>query len=81
MMSRFLTLLLACALAFGGEASARPARNRSSPVYECYWNGTKFWPGGYCVGRGGIVQVCLSAGDWMSVGGCRGEECRATCPG
>ena len=80
MMRRIGTVLLACTLSFGGEALAR-SYNRSSPIYQCYWNGTKYWTGGYCVSNRGVVEVCTSSGDWMTLGGCIGPECRVACPG
>jgi hypothetical protein len=82
MMRRIGTVLLGCALSFGGEAMARPhGNNQSSPIYQCSWNGTRYWTGGYCVSNRGIVEVCASSGDWVTLGGCIGEECRVACPG
>ena len=81
MMRRIGTVLVACALSFGGEALARPHGNQSSPIYQCYWNGTRYWTGGYCVSNRGVVEVCTSSGDWMTLGACIGVECRVACPG
>ena len=76
------TMLLAFALCFSGDAFARSShRNQSSPISQCYWAGTRYSLGGYCVGRGGVVQVCTSDGDWVSIGPCIAGECRLTCPG
>jgi len=80
MMRRIGTVVLACALAFSGEALARSAPWHG-PVYSCYWQGSIYRPGGYCVSNRGIVEVCLTSGDWMSVGHCLGDECRVACPG
>ncbi len=81
MMRRSGIVLLACALSFGGEASARSHSNHSGPVYQCYWDGTRYSPGGYCVSNHGVVEVCTTSGDWMSMGACIGDECRVACPG
>ena len=83
MILRVGIVLLACALSFSGDAHARTGHraNQSSPVYWCYWEGTSYRPGGYCVSQRGIVEVCLTSGDWMSVGPCLGYECRVACPG
>ena len=80
MMRRVATVLLACALSFSGQALARSHRNQSSPVHQCYWDTPVYSPGAYCVSRRGLVEVCLSGGDWMSIGPCIGEECRTGCP-
>jgi hypothetical protein len=80
MVRRIGIVLLACALSFSGEALAGPHAPGSSPVHQCYWEGTRYAPGGYCVSRG-VVQVCTSSGDWMSLGACLGDECRVACPG
>ena len=81
MVRRIGTALLACAPLFSGEALAMSShRNWSGPTYQCYWEGTRYAPGGYCVGRSGVVQVCTSSGDWMSIGPCLGDECRVVCP-
>jgi hypothetical protein len=82
MLRRIGIVVLACALSFGGEAPAKSShRGQSSPVYWCYWEGTRYDPGGYCVSNRGVVEVCLTSGDWMSVGRCLGDECRVVCPG
>jgi hypothetical protein len=81
MMRRIGTVLLACALSFGGEALVRPHGNWGGPVYQCYWSGTKYSPGGYCVSNRGVVEVCTTSGDWMNLGACIGDECRVVCPG
>jgi hypothetical protein len=81
MMRRIGIVVLACALSFGGEALARSHGNQSSPIYPCYWGGTKYWTGGYCVSNRGVVEVCTSSGDWMTLGDCIGEECRVACHG
>jgi len=81
MTSRIGTVLLACALSFGGEALARPHGNWGGYVNQCYWNGTKYWTGGYCVSNRGEVEVCTGSGDWMTLGACIGPECRVACPG
>ena len=79
-MRRIGTVVLACALTFSGKALAR-SRDWHGPVYSCYWNGNIYRPGGYCVSNRGVVEVCLTSGDWMSVGPCLGDECRVVCPG
>jgi hypothetical protein len=81
MIRRIGTVLLACALSFGGEALARSHGNWGGYVYQCYWSGTKYSPGGYCVSRRGVVEVCTTSGDWMSLGACIGDECRMACSG
>ncbi len=82
MFGRAGIILLVGALAFGGDASARSrSSNRSSPIYRCYRGGTEYAIGGYCVSKAGVVEVCISDDGWMSVGPCRGDECRAACPG
>jgi hypothetical protein len=82
MMLRVGIVLLACALSFSGDAQALTGhRNWSGPVYSCYWQGTIYRPGGYCVSNRGIVEVCTSSGDWMTLGPCLGDECRVACPG
>jgi hypothetical protein len=82
MMLRVGIVLLACAPSFSGDSLARTSHgNQSSPVYSCYWEGTRYGPGGYCVSNRGMVEVCLSDGDWISVGACRGDVCRVACPG
>ena len=48
-MLRVGIVLLAYALSFSGEALARSAHPGASPVYSCYWAGTRFEIGGYCV--------------------------------
>ena len=82
MMLRVGIVLLACAASFSGDAQARVSHSgHTSPVYLCYWEGTSYRPGGYCVSNRGIVEVCMSDGDWISIGPCRGDECRMACPG
>ena len=80
-MFRVGIVLLAYALSFSGEALARSAHRGPSPVYSCYWAGTSYGIGGYCVSNRGIVLVCTSNGDWIPIGACLGDECRAACQG
>jgi hypothetical protein len=80
-MLRVGIVFLAYALSFSGEALARSAHPGASPVYSCYWAGTRFEIGGYCVSNRGIVLVCTGNGDWIPIGACLGDECRAACPG
>jgi hypothetical protein len=80
-MLRVGIALLAYALSFSGDALARSAHPGPSPVYSCYWAGTRYEVGGYCVSNRGMVLVCLGGGDWIPIGRCLGDECRAACPG
>ena len=76
--------LLACGLAFGGDAVAYARGIYGPPLKSCYQGGTAYKPGDYCYTscdprRACDIESCMRDGSWMTIYGCKVRDCSRLC--